>query len=174
MQWTASPLLFLRTVGTLIQSASVSQSHSCSSLGPIQHRPSLRTLLSPVSVPVSGGGRWSRWTSPGSCWKLPLLPSWEALAKAISLYCPCLNGHSDGFRAGRTSLAKILHRYETQLFGDILNQKEIKDRKGCGNLTSPWGGEAVAGPALGRAGAETVRGPERGKALTSRGPQQNQ
>ena len=24
-----------------------------------------------------------------------------------------------------------------QLFGDILKQKEIKDRKGCGNLTSP-------------------------------------
>lgn len=95
----------------------------------------------PVSLPVNGEGWQSSWTSPGSCWKPPLLPSWEALARAVSLYCPCLNGDSDGFQAGRTSLSKILHGQEMQLFGDILKQKEIKDRKGCGNLTTClWGG----------------------------------
>lgn len=85
MQWTASPLLFLRTVGTLIQSAAVSQSSS--PLGPIQHRPSLRTLLAPVPMPVRGGGRQHSSTCPGSCWELHLLPRWEALARAVSLYC---------------------------------------------------------------------------------------
>lgn len=140
-QWTASPLIspsLPQDCCSLSQSASVSQ--SCSLLGPIQHRPSLRTLLAPVSV--SREGWQSSWTSPGSCWKPPLLPSWEALARAISLYCPCLNGDSDGFQAGRTSLLKILHRYEMQLFGDIRKQKEIKDSKGCENLMSPWGGSS--------------------------------
>lgn len=126
-------------------SITVSQSLSLTPIprsAPIQHSAitedtALPLLQSPVSTPVSGGGQRSSGTSPGSCWRLSLLASWEALAKAIFLYpYSCLNGESAGFWAGRNSFSKILHRCETQLFGDILKQKEIKDRKGSGNLTS--------------------------------------
>lgn len=165
---------------------SISQSLSLTPIprsAPIQHSavtedtaPPL--LQSPVSMPVSRGGQRSSGTSPGSCWRLSLLPSWEALAKAIFLYpYPCLNGESAGFWAGRNSFSKILHRCETQLFGDILKQKEIKDRKGSGNLTSPkeqsGGGRGMASTQQGGSW-NSENSPVRRKALTSGGPQWNQ
>lgn len=149
---------------------SVSESHSCSSLGAITE-----DTAGPC---VHGSERRRAEQQLNFSWLLlkatSPLPSWEASARAISLYCPRLNGDSDGFQAGRSSLSKILHRYQMQLFGDILKQKEIKDRTGCGSWKGPWGGGAAAGPALSWAGADTERGSDRREALTSSGPQQNQ
>lgn len=172
--WTVSPLLFPRTTGSLAQSASVSQS-----LSPVPH-----------SVPPSTDH------PRGHC--SPCVPAGEQrrVAEQLNLSCFLLKATSPSQLRGLSkgcfpllSLFKRRFRWflgrknlslkDTAQIGGaaIWGHPEAEGNKGQKRLWEPDTAceeEAVAGPALSRPGADTVRGPDRRKALTSRGPQQNQ
>lgn len=180
MQWTASLLLFLRTIGTLIQSAPMSVSllfltwsHPAQAITedtalPCVHASEQRRVAEQLNL-------WNLWT-----WFLLKAASPSQLRGLSKGYFPLLSLLKWTFRwfpsRKNLSLKDTAQIWDTAIWGHPQaegnkGQKRLWDRKG---QTSPWGGEAVAGPALGRAGAETVRSPEQRKALTSWGPQQNQ